>query len=57
MIVAGQPVTLGDLITAGKLWWVDATIVAAALLIALPALKRREPRAAIAAAQPAAVTT
>jgi hypothetical protein len=38
-------------------WWVDATIVAAALLIALPALKRREPRAAIAAAQPAAVTT
>ena len=38
-------------------WWVYAAIVAAALLIALPALKRREPRAVAAAAQPAAVAT
>jgi hypothetical protein len=38
-------------------WWVDAVIVASALIIALPALKRREPRTATVAAQPAAVTS
>jgi uncharacterized iron-regulated membrane protein len=38
-------------------WWVDAAIIAAALIIGLPALKRRVPRAAVAPAQPAAVTT
>jgi hypothetical protein len=37
-------------------WWVDAVIVAAALLIALPALKRREPRAVTAAAQQSPAT-
>ncbi len=38
-------------------WWVDAVLVASALIIALPALKRREPRAATVAALPAAATS